>query len=186
MIKLIVGLGNKGKEYKDTRHNVGFMFLDAYAKRNKIKINKIGFKSRYYKGKIKDQDVILLKPETYMNLSGEAIKEVMTYYKVDLDNMLIIYDDMDLPFGEIRVREKGSAGGHNGMKNIILHLNSTNIKRVRFGIGKGENATAYVLGKFSKEYLKIIEEKKTVLNNLIDDFLSMDFEKLMSKYNKNE
>lgn len=184
-MKLIVGLGNIGKEYNDTRHNIGFKLIDAYASYHGIEIDKKGYKGYYYKGKINGVETILLKPTTYMNLSGESLIDIVNYFKIDIKDILVIYDDFDLEFAKIRIREKGSAGGHNGMISIISHLHTSNIKRVRFGIGESEgNSINHVLGKFSKKELKVIEEKEEKVIALLNDFLVMeDFSKLMSKYN---
>lgn len=184
-MKLIVGLGNYPKEYENTHHNIGFIFLDNYILERELSPSKYGFKGNYVKTKINGEDVIFLKPYTYMNLSGESVIEVINYFKIDIDNIFVIYDDMDLPFGEIRLREKGSSGGHNGIKSLIAHLKTEEFKRLRFGIGKNENAVDHVLSKFSKEEEKIVYEKKDIVNDIIDDYLKMDFSRLMSKYNKN-
>lgn len=184
-MKLIVGLGNPGKNYKDTRHNIGFTLIDSFANNFNIKIDKKGFKGLYFKGIINGKEVILLKPQTFMNLSGECVKKIVDYYKIELEDVLVIYDDLDLPFASIRLREKGSSGGHKGIKSIISHLESENIKRLRFGIETNKsNIIDYVLSDFSKNELLIIEEIKEETNKLLEESLIIDFDKLMSKYNK--
>ena len=135
---LIVGLGNPEPEYSNTRHNMGFDVINKLAKEYKIDINKSGFKSLYGTGIIEGEKVILCKPQTFMNLSGEAIAEIINFYKVNNEELIIVYDDIDIASGEIRVRKKGSAGSHNGMKSVIDHLGTTEFKRVRIGIGKPE------------------------------------------------
>ena len=132
---IIVGLGNPGDKYKHTRHNIGFDALDKIAKDNGIAINEKKFKAEYGKGLIAGQKVILAKPQTYMNLSGESVREVIDFYKVDPSSeLIVISDDIDLDVGQLRVRPKGSAGGHNGLKNIELHLATRNYKRLKIGI----------------------------------------------------
>ena len=184
-MKLIVGLGNFGKEYKNTRHNVGFMVLDYYAKKNSLSIDKKKFKGLYTEVLINNEKVILLEPQTYMNLSGECVRDFILYFHIDIKDMLVIYDDMDLDIGTLRLREKGSAGGHNGIKNIIEHLKTNEFKRVRVGISKDKykNVIDYVLGKFDNESKKVIDEKIEKISYIIDDFVKYDFNKLMSMYN---
>ena len=133
-MKLIVGLGNPGKEYENTRHNCGFMAIDYLAQDLGVTINQAKFKGLYAKIKVEGEDVILLKPQTYMNLSGESVSEVMKFFKIDKEDVLVIYDDLDLPVGKIRIRANGSAGGHNGIKSLIAHLNGQDFKRIRIGI----------------------------------------------------
>lgn len=184
-MKLIVGLGNYGKEYQNTRHNIGFMALDFYAKQNSLSFDKRKFKGLYTETIINGEKVLLLKPQTYMNLSGECLRDFISYFHINIDDILVIYDDMDLDVGTLRLREKGSAGGHNGIKNIILHIKSNEFKRVRVGISKDENRNTidYVLGKFRDEEKKIIDEKIEIISHIIEDFTRYDFNKVMSKYN---
>lgn len=180
-MKLIVGLGNPGEEYVGTRHNVGFMVIDSYLGNVKYKEK---FSAQYYEIGNNNDKVIFLKPMTFMNNSGEAVRKFVDYYKVNVEDVLIIYDDMDFEVGEFKIKKNGSAAGHNGVKSIIGHLNTEEIKRIRIGISREkEDKVNYVLGKFSKtdqeKLIKVIETVK----NIIDDFLVMDFEKLMCKYN---
>lgn len=155
---LIVGLGNPGKKYEFTRHNSGFLFLDFLAAKYNIKINKIKFKGLYGEGCIENEKVILLKPSTFMNLSGESVREAMNFYKLSNENIIVVYDDISLPLGRLRIRESGSAGGHNGIKNIILHTSSDKFKRIRLGIenqnNKKDDLADFVLDKFSDSELK--------------------------------
>ena len=184
-MKLIVGLGNIGSTYAKTRHNVGFLCLDKYLSKNYIS-TKIDNKLKSEIGIVTGK-AIFIKPQTYMNLSGEAVRAVFDYYKIKQEDILVIYDDMDLPFAKMRVREKGSAGGHNGIKNIILHLASQDIKRVRIGISGHEDMDAkdYVLGKFNKEQLEIMDKVSDKVSNLIDDFINeVPFQMIMERYNK--
>lgn len=184
-MKLIVGLGNYGKEYHNTRHNIGFMALDYYAKKNNISIDKKKFKGLYAETTINNEKVLLVKPQTYMNLSGECMRDFILYFHIDIKDILVIYDDMDLDVGVLRLREKGSAGGHNGIKNIIQNIKSSEFKRVRVGISKdvNRNTIDYVLGKFSEEDKRTIDEKMEIISCIIEDFVKYDFNKVMSKYN---
>nr|WP_243894375.1 MULTISPECIES: aminoacyl-tRNA hydrolase [Clostridium] len=150
---LIVGLGNPGKEYEHTRHNVGFDVIDLLAEKHNIELNRKKFKGMYGDGNIAGEKVILLKPLTYMNLSGESVREIMDFYKITNEDIIVIYDDISLEVGRMRIREKGSAGGHNGIKNIIAHLNNDYFSRVKVGVGQPvkTNLVSHVLGKFEKE-----------------------------------
>lgn len=171
---IIVGLGNPGKEYDTTRHNVGFYMLDIFAKENAIEISKKKFKGLLGQVKINGEDVILLKPQTYMNLSGESLSEIVTYYKIPSENIVVIYDDIDINFEEIRYRESGSAGTHNGMKSIIQHIKTNEFKRIRIGINnekdKRQDLSSYVLGNFSKEEQELLKDKvyKKVKDKIFD------------------
>lgn len=184
-MKLVVGLGNYGSEYKKTRHNIGFMALDFYAKKNNLVIDKKKFKGLYCETMINNEKVILLEPQTYMNLSGECVRDFISYFHINVEDILIIYDDMDLDVGIIRLREKGSAGGHNGIKNIISNIGTSDFKRVRVGISKNKdiNTIDYVLGKFNSEEQKIIDEKIETISYIIEDFIKFSFNKVMSMYN---
>ena len=188
-MKLIVGLGNIGKDYQNTRHNIGFMVLDNLCKKwdfNFTSNNK--FKSEIFKTKISGSDVIFLKPSTYMNLSGEAILKVKNFYNIDISNILVIVDDINLPIGSIRLRQKGSAGGHNGLKNIEKMLNTSDYKRLRIGVSNkflNGMMVEYVLGKFSQDELNILNNLFPDINNLVLDFIKDEnFSNIMSKYNK--
>ena len=185
-MKLIVGLGNPGKEYENTRHNIGFIFIDNFAKSLNVNIDKKKFDGLYNEVNINNEKVILLKPQTYMNLSGESIIKFVNFYKINIEDILIINDDLDLDFGRIRLRMNGSSGGHNGLKNIILHLGTTDFKRLKVGISNDKNRDTkdYVLGKFSKEDKEILDKSYDICLNIIDDFFKMNFDLLMGKYNK--
>jgi len=186
-MKLIVGLGNPGYEYENTRHNIGFKFIDSFAKSLNINIDKKKFNGLYNEVVINDEKIILLKPQTYMNLSGESVIKFINYYKISPDDILIINDDLDLSFGKIRLRSCGSSGGHKGLSNIILHLNTDKFKRLKVGISNNKTIDTkdYVLGKFSKDEKMILDDLENTINQLLNDYILLDFEKLMSKYNKN-
>lgn len=162
---IIAGLGNPGKEYEQTRHNLGFLTLDRLAERHDIKITKLRHKALIGEGRIAGQKVVLVKPQTYMNLSGNSLREVMAYYKEELERLLVVYDDIDIPAGSIRLRRKGSAGTHNGMRSILYDLQSDRFPRLRIGIGGEQRRMPldrFVLSGFSKE-------EKPLLEQAIDD-----------------
>ncbi len=151
---LIAGLGNPGTEYAATRHNIGFDMITYLCDEYNISLRGRKGKALVGKGVIAGEQVLLAQPQTYMNLSGESIRALMDYYKLDLDELIIICDDINLPVGQIRVRPKGSAGGHNGLKNIIQHLGTEEFTRVRIGVGAkpdGDDLIKHVLGRFSRE-----------------------------------
>lgn len=185
---IIVGLGNPTKEYDKTRHNIGFMLIDELADRFDIHVTTIQHKALVGKGIINGQKVLLAKPQTYMNLSGESVKELVDYYKVDPESeLIIISDDIDLPPGYIRVRPKGSAGGHNGLKNIIALTGTQEFNRVRIGVGKKPpkmDLADYVLGHFKEEDK---EPMKNGINDAIDAIemlLEDKIDEAMNKHNK--
>ena len=181
---IIAGLGNPGKKYENTRHNIGFITLDFLAERHDIKINKIKHKALVGEGRISGQKVLLVKPQTYMNLSGESLREVMDYYKVDIEDMIVIYDDIDLPAGTVRIRKKGSAGTHNGMRSIVQHLGQ-DFPRIRMGIGnerKGD-LVDFVLGGFSKEDREVLEPAVERAALAVETYVGEGIEKAMNKYN---
>ena len=159
---IIAGLGNPTREYEGTRHNVGFDVIDRLAARYNIDVDVKKHRALIGKGMIAGQKVILAKPQTYMNLSGESIRSILDYYKVDPETeLIVIYDDISLDVGKLRIRAKGSAGGHNGIKNIIANLGSSVFPRIKVGVGekpKGYDLADYVLGKFSKEDRVLMEE----------------------------
>ncbi len=182
-MKLIVGLGNPGKEYENTRHNIGFMVIDNYLKNEKFKTK---FNGMYLKKVINNEEVIFLKPLSYMNLSGEVVKKYVDYFKINLNDLLIISDDLDMPCFKIKLKYKGSSGGHNGLKNIIQNMNTEEFKRLKIGISNNLNidTKSYVLSKFNQEELEKLHKKFEITNNIINDFINLDFEKVMSKYNE--
>lgn len=184
-MKLIVGLGNPGKEYAGTRHNCGFMVIDRLASKLNVDVDQNKFKGLYAKVKYHVEDIILLKPQTYMNLSGESVNAVMNFFKIDKEDLLVIYDDLDMPVGKLRLRKTGSAGGHNGIKNIIAHLNSQDFKRIRVGIDRHKymNVADYVLSRFSKVESEAIEQGIENAANAVLDYLDNDFNHAMNYYN---
>ena len=185
---IIAGLGNPGKEYINTRHNVGFSVIDMISDKYNIPVIEKKMKALIGKGMINGQKVLLVKPQTYMNLSGESLREIIDYYKIDIGSeVIVIYDDIALPVGSLRIRPKGSAGGHNGIKNIILHLHSENFLRVRVGVGEKPpkmDLADYVLGHFSpdegKAEKEAFERAVAAVSMLIDDKL----EEAMNQYNR--
>lgn len=186
-MKLIVGLGNPGKEYNNTRHNVGFSFLDFYLsyKNNDSKwMSK--FDGEYLETVINGEKIIFLKPHTYMNLSGNSVHKAKDYFKIDLFDILIVSDDLDLLIGNYKLKQSGSSGGHNGIKDIEEKLSSNEIKRLKIGISNNKSIDTkdYVLGKFSKEEKEILNEVFKELVNVLDDFFVYSFGDLMSKYNR--
>ena len=185
-MKLIVGLGNPGLKYKNTRHNVGFMALSAYTEAKSLDGYSAKFEGEYLKFKHGEEDVILFKPLTYMNLSGIAVSQIINYFKIDLKDVLVIYDDKDLPFATLRLRNKGHAGTHNGMKNIIEQLNSIEFKRLRIGLGSPKDDQGmidFVLEKFSKEELEVLKKCFEKTNKVIDYFIEGKFEIAMNEFN---
>lgn len=182
---VIVGLGNPGLKYKKTRHNVGFMFIDEVAKSNQVtfSLNK-NLQCEIAEIYINKEKHFLIKPTTFMNLSGDSVYKVLNYYNIDKDDLIVIYDDMDLNVGQIRIRKNGSAGGHNGMKSIINNLNSQDFKRIRIGIGKPEyNSIDFVLGQFSKNEEEMIRKAIELAPNIIDDFIIRGVDYIMNHYN---
>lgn len=181
---IIAGLGNPGREYSETRHNIGFAVIDYIANKFNINVNKIKFKGLYGDGFIESEKVILLKPQTYMNLSGESILDIVQFYKVELKNLIIVYDEASIPLGRIRIRPSGSDGGHNGMKSIIYLLGSDSFPRVRVGIGGPEcNMVDHVLGKFSEDEYKVMKDVVKVAAEAIAEIVNCGVHPAMNKYN---
>ncbi len=185
-MKMIVGLGNPGKEYENTRHNVGFMAIDKIALKNHVTLNSKKGNGIYTIFEKDNEKILLLKPLTYMNLSGEAVKALMQYYKIGISDILIISDDLDMPTGKFKLKYKGSSGGHNGLKNIELHLKTQEYKRLKIGISnnKSYDTKDYVLGKFSLEEKEKIDSVLNTVIDIFDDFCINSFENVMNKYNK--
>lgn len=182
---IIAGLGNPGRKYENTRHNIGFIALDLLAERNDIKINKIKHKALVGEGRISGQKVLLVKPQTYMNLSGQSLREVMAYYKEDIERLIVIYDDIDIPEGTIRVRKKGSAGTHNGMRSIVYDLASDQFPRIRIGMGMERKSELkdFVLGGFSKEEKGLLEGAVEKAALAAERIVEKGIEKAMNEYN---
>ena len=185
---IIVGLGNPTDQYKGTRHNAGFDVIDALADKYNISVDERKSKAFCGKGIIAGQKVLLVKPQTYMNLSGESVRGLVDYYKIDEEEeLLVIYDDISLDVGQLRIRKKGSAGGHNGIKNIISHLGTTVFPRIKVGVGekpKEYDLADYVLGHFSKEDKVLMEEGYQRAVSAVEMILQDDMEAAMNEFNK--
>ena len=184
-MKLIVGLGNPGRSYSKTRHNVGFMAIEKLCDYFNVKLDSKKFSGLYTQFNHKDEKIILLEAQKYMNLSGEVIRLFIDFFKIDIDDILIICDDLDMEVGNIRLRYKGSSGGHNGLKDIEKHIGTQNYKRLKIGISNNKliDTKDYVLGKFTKEEMNTINNSIDKVPYIIEDFLAKSFEDLMSKYN---
>ena len=184
---ILVGLGNPGKEYEKTRHNIGFMTLDFVAEKLGIEINSQKFKSLYAFGTFEGKKVILLKPQTFMNLSGQAILPFMSFYKVPPQNVILIYDDISLPVGKMRIRKQGSHGGHNGVKNIITLSGSQNFPRIKIGVGNKPNENwdlaDWVLSKFSSEELNLINDTMPKVYDALSLIVKENIDEAMNKFN---
>lgn len=184
---IIVGLGNPGKKYHVTRHNIGFEVLDELARQHHIKLNKTKFKSVIGEGQIHGEKVLLMKPQTYMNLSGEAVMKALQYYNVPMDNLIVIYDDIDIDTGKLRIRKKGSGGSHNGMRNIIYLLKQDTFPRVRVGIGRphpNQPLADYVLQRFSKSEQELLIPIVKDAVSAIETVIKEDLDMAMNRYNK--
>lgn len=183
---LIVGLGNPEEEYDKTRHNMGFQTINKLAKQYQIEVTKRKFKGLYGIGEIENQKVILLKPQTYMNLSGESVQEVVSYYHIPIENIIIIYDDMDVTLGKVKIRKKGGAGTHNGMKSVVNHLKNENFPRVRIGIGMPSDKSDmiyYVIGPIPKEEQEILDQATTKAKDAITEILKSGIDVAMNQFN---
>jgi len=183
---LIVGLGNPGKKYVNTRHNAGFLAINRFAKEVNATFKKLGNHSRIAHTSVEHIPVILLKPQLYMNNSGISVANVINYYKIDLSRVLIILDDFNLPLGKIRLRPQGSAGGHNGLKSIIEHLKTQNFARLRLGIGNEDNRlgmTDFVLSEFSKAEWPAVEEMIATAVDATKTFITRGLDIAMTRYN---
>lgn len=183
---LIVGLGNPEEEYEHTRHNMGFDTINKLAKDYDIQINKCKFKGLYGTGVIEGEKVILLKPQTYMNLSGESIIEAVNFYKIPKENIIVIYDDMDIVPGTIKIRKKGGAGSHNGMKSVVLNLNTQEFIRIRVGIGTPVYKTdmiQYVIGPITKEQEAILDPGVTAAKQAVIEIIKNGVDIAMNKFN---
>lgn len=185
-MKLIVGLGNPGKEYEKTRHNIGFDVLELFSHRNKLSLWKNFMNSEISTVMNNGEKIIFAKPQTYMNNSGESIVDIAKYYKIEPEDIWVICDDLDLPVGKVRIRKKGSAGGHNGLKSIMAHLQSENFCRFRVGIGhpkNGHTVIEHVLGRPYGEDIKKIEEAEEKVAKSIEFALKENIDKAMNYFN---
>ena len=184
---IIAGLGNPGKQYEMTRHNIGFHTIDYIADKDGVKMKKLKFKAVYGEGNIAGEKVYLVKPQTYMNLSGETIGEMAKFYKIPPENIIVINDDISLDTGRIRVRGKGSAGGHNGLKSIIYQLQSDNFPRVKMGVGapkhKDYDLADFVLGRFTKDEIPVMEDAIIKAEGAVCEIIKNGVESAMNKYN---
>ena len=184
---LIAGLGNPTRQYEHTRHNVGFDVMDVLAEKYNIRMDEKKYKAICGKGMIGSEKVVLVKPQTFMNLSGESIAEAVNFYKVDPEHIIVIYDDISLNPGQIRIRKKGSAGGHNGIKNIIAQLGTDTFQRIKVGVGekpKGYDLAAYVLGHFHGEDLELMEEGYEKAISATEEILKGEIDAAMNEYNR--
>jgi len=186
----VVGLGNPGLKYEFTRHNIGFRIVDSLAQDIEIEFKKVkSYYSLISRGMINNHKVILIKPQTFMNLSGRAVSKVVSYYKIPLQDLLIVYDDLNLELGQVRIRKKGSAGGHKGMESIMQYLNSEDVPRLRIGIGNlsvnfNFDCVSYVLSNFNNEEKDKIREVIQLSTDAIKTVIEDGFEKAMRKYNR--
>ncbi|CAK7041453.1 aminoacyl-tRNA hydrolase [Tissierella sp. P1] len=183
---VVVGLGNPGKEYTNTRHNIGFDTIDLLAERNNIKINKIKFKSVYGEGIIGSEKVLLVKPQTYMNNSGITVRDIYNFYKVPIDNIIVIVDDIDIDFAAVRIKRRGSAGSHNGLKSIIYLLQRDDFPRVKIGIGKkheNQDLANFVLSRFPKEEREVIEISILTGAESVEAIIKHGIEQAMNEFN---
>ena len=182
---VVVGLGNPGKQYENTRHNVGFMAIDYLADQLGVKVNKVKHKAMTGECRIGREKVLLVKPQTFMNLSGESVREIVEYYKIPIENLIVIYDDIDIDTGKVRIRSKGSGGTHNGMRSIIKLVGDNNFPRVRIGIGKDSRIplTDFVLGGFRKDEVKLMED--AIISGVagVEAIITEGIDKAMNKYN---
>lgn len=182
-MKLIVGLGNPGKEYRNTRHNVGFMVVDQY-------LNKVTWKEKfeglYCEKIINDEKIVFLKPQTFMNLSGISVKKAVDYYKLNIEDILIIQDDLDIELGHYKLKRNSSSGGHNGINSIILSLNTDSFLRLKIGISKTRliSTTDYVIGKFSSTEIETLNSLMDEFDDVITSFINNGIEKTIQIYNK--
>jgi PTH1 family peptidyl-tRNA hydrolase len=182
---LIVGLGNPGKQYAGTRHNIGFETIDYICLNKNVKLDKAKFNAVYGEFRLDGHRVILAKPMTYMNKSGNAVIDIARYYKIETEKIIVIYDDVDLDQGKLRIRPNGSAGTHNGMKSIIFQLQSEDFPRIRIGIGRPSNMELadYVLQRFSTEEIDVIKEVAVVASKAADEIILNGVDSAMNKYN---
>lgn len=185
-MKIIVGLGNPGSEYAKTRHNVGFMLIDALAEHLNISLWKDKFNAQIAEGRIGIEKVILVKPQTYMNNSGEAVGPLMRWYKLEPEDIIVAHDDLDIPAGAVRIRKKGSSGGHNGIKSLIAHMGSENFTRVRLGIGRplpGWTVVNHVLAPFPAEDKVEVDKAIKYLIPAVECIVKESLDLAMNKYN---
>lgn len=184
-MKLIVGLGNPGKKYAETRHNMGFMVINSLVDKLKLGNFKNKFNGEYLETIINEEKVILLKPQLYMNLSGIVVKKYIDFFDIKIDDILVISDDLDQEFGNIKLKDHGSSGGHNGLKNIEDNIKTDQYKRLKIGISNNKDIDTkdYVTSKLSKEEISNLNKILEIAENIVIDYIKIDFERLMNKYN---
>lgn len=181
---IVAGLGNPGREYENTRHNVGFDVIDLLAKKYNIEVNRLKFKGEYGETTIGQDKVLFIKPNTYMNLSGESLGEISKFFKVPSTNIIVIQDDVDLPLGRLRIRTTGSAGGHNGLKSIIAHLGTEDFVRIRIGVGQpAQDMITHVLGKIPKEQQQVLNLVYKAASEAVEIVIKEGSEAAMNKFN---
>jgi PTH1 family peptidyl-tRNA hydrolase len=183
---IIVGLGNPGKRYERTRHNVGFMTVDELAQRHSIAVNRLKWKALWGEGRIGEEKVLLLKPQTFMNLSGDAVVEFVRFYQLPLERLIVLVDDVDIAFGTIRIKAKGSAGSHNGMKSLIQRLGSENFPRIKLAIGNKPSymdLADYVLGRFTESEEKTVQREIEEAANAAETILRNGIQEAMNAFN---
>lgn len=183
---VVVGLGNPGKRYERTRHNIGFFVIEEISKAWNIDVKRIQNKALVGKGRIKDQSVLLVKPQTFMNLSGQSVREIVSYYKVPPEKLVVIYDDIDTPWGKVRIRKKGSSGSHNGMKNIIYNLQYDNFPRIRLGIGRpypNQDLADFVLEPFPKSEKEVLEQVVLRAAQAVETMIEDGIDLAMNRHN---
>ena len=187
---LIVGLGNPEPEYSKTRHNMGFDVINKIAKKSEIEITRTKYNAIYGSGIIENEKVILIKPQTYMNLSGESIKIFMDFYKISPENVLVIYDDMDTEIGTIRIRQKGGAGSHNGMKSVVNHLGTEDFPKIRVGIGRPQDTDFdrinYVIGQIQDEEYEVLSKAQDKAVEAVISYIKNGIEYTMNRFNVKE
>ena len=187
-MKVIVGLGNPGRQYENTRHNIGFIAIDRIAEKLQIQVNRSRFRATVGEGRVGSEKVLLAKPETYMNDSGLAVHDIMDFYKLEPSDLIVVYDDFDIPEGSVRIRPFGSAGTHNGMRSIVRLLGSDRFPRVRIGTGKADmeqrELIGFVLGGFSKDEVKVMEEAVDVAAGACICWAEHGIDLAMNRYNK--
>lgn len=185
---IIVGLGNPGKKYEDTRHNIGFKTIDALADKLNIKVNKMKFKGLVGEGRIAGEKVILLKPHTFMNNSGESVVEILNFYKLKPENLLVVVDDIDIEFAQLKIKKNGSAGTHNGLKSIVNLIGSKDFARFKIGVGKkhpNEDLASFVLSNFPSRDKKHIEDAVDACSESIIKTVTDGIDVAMNSYNNN-
>ena len=184
-MKIIAGLGNPGREYEKTKHNIGFMTADLLAERLGISVTKLKFRALIGEGRIGNEKVIIMKPQTYMNLSGESVREILNFYKLDPEDLIVIYDDIDIPVGSLRIRAKGSAGTHNGMRSVVSQIKSENFPRVRVGIGSEHRGDLvdYVISGFSSKDRESVRSTIEKAADAVECIVKEGVSSAMNKYN---